>query len=95
MRKKSKVFDECKLYANDVQYCNATRQPVSAKDRQNLKKQAKLERIVNKIRRRQRRMGFQSDSHAAMGTAKYWKNVDVLPSDFRNVTSVYVLSRYP
>ena len=34
-------------------------------------------------------MGFQSDSHAALGTAKYWKNIDVLPSDFRNVTSVY------
>ena len=49
----------------------------------------KLERSINKIRRCQRRLGFQSDAHAEKGVAKLWKNVKNNPADFRSATAIY------
>ena len=49
----------------------------------------KVERMVSQTRRRQRRLGFQSDAHAEVAAAKLWKNVKSKPSDFRGATTIY------
>lgn len=72
---------------NDV--CLATRERFNAKSKSSLFKQVKMERLVNQTRRRQRRLGFQSDAHAEIGVTKFWKNVKSKPSDFRGVTTIY------
>ena len=67
----------------------STRSFVNAKSKDSLGKQMKLERLVSQTRRRQRRLGFQSDAHAEVGVAKFWKNVKSKPSDFRGVTTMF------
>ena len=69
--------------------CLSTRGFVNAKSKSSLDRQMKIERLINQTRRRQRRLGFQSDARAEVGVAKFWKNVKSRPSDFRGVTTIY------
>ena len=73
----------------DLEMRYATRLPINSKRKSYLNKQMKLERSINKIRRHQRRLGFQSDAHAEKGVAKFWKNVKSNPADFRSATAIY------
>ena len=54
-------------WAVDVDMCYATKLPIDSKSKSYLKKHMKLERAINRIRRYQRRLGFQSDAHAEKG----------------------------
>ena len=69
--------------------CLSTRDFVDAKSKSALNRQMKVERMVNQTRRRQRRLGLQSDAHAEVAVANFWKNVKSKPSDFRGATTIY------
>lgn len=49
--------------------CLSTRDFVNAKSKSALNRQMKVERMANQTRRRQRRLGFQSDAHAEVAAA--------------------------
>ena len=69
--------------------CLSTRELIDAKSKSALSRQMKIERMVSQARRRRRRLGLQSDAHAEVAAAKFWRSVKSKPSDFRGVATIY------
>ena len=66
--------------------------PASKKAKENLKSLAKTERAVNRVRRVQHRLGFQSEEHAAISLKRgFFINVhkDVSHKDFQYASEIY------
>lgn len=74
---------------SNVELCYATRKVINGKSKSSLTQDMEIERLINRMRRQQRRLGFQSDSHAEVGVSKFWKNVKSCPSDFRSATTIF------